>query len=680
MQRKSILILVGVLIIAGLALAACAQPTPEEIIKTVVVTEVVEGEVKEVIKTVEVVVTPEPEVEQPKTCESADPSTLNFIAFSEGIDTLDPAWNYESEGDAAILNVYEQLVTYNGADATSFVPALAESWIVSDDGLTYVFKIRNGVKFHEGQDLTAEDVAYSLQRGVLQGGGWSPQWLYTEALFGTGVYDVAELVDPSGALDDDPEGLQAADPDTLMAACQQVADAMVADEEAGTFTLTLAQPWSPMLATLAQSWGSIMDKDWAIENGAWDGDCATWQNYYGVTSETTPLRAISNGTGPYMIDHWSPGEEVVFTANPDYWRVAQDVPVFDGGPTGPSIERVLKKGVSEWGTRFAMLQAGDADWADVPRQNITQIDPLVGEICEWNIDTNAFDCAPSDNPDGMLRLYKGQPSVSRTDAMFVFNVNDDGGNPYLGSGQLDGNGIPPDFFSDVHVRKAFNYCFDWDAYIDDALAGEGVQNVGPLIPGMLGYDPNGPHYSYDPDKCAEELQLAWDGQVWEKGFRMQVAYNTGNVTRQTIAQILQANFQDIDPKFNIEIIGLPWPSFLAAIRGSRLPLYISGWMEDIHDPHNWAQPFMVGTYASRQKLPQDMVDQFQEMVSAGVAAATPEERAAIYEQLTQADYDNAIAIRLAVATGRHYEQCWMGGYYYNPIYGLDSHYFTATKK
>ncbi|MFQ6102058.1 MAG: ABC transporter substrate-binding protein, partial [Anaerolineae bacterium] len=256
----------------------------------------------------------------------------------------------------------------------------------------------------------------------------------------------------------------------------------------------------------------------------------------------------------------------------------------------------------------------------------------------------------------------------------------EGGNPYVGSGELDGNGIPPDFFSDEHVRKAFNYCFDWDAFIADALAGEGVQNVGYLIPGMLGYDPDGPHYTYDPDQCAAELELAWDGAVAENGFRFQIGYNTGNVTRQTVAQILQANLGDIDPKYNIEIIGLPWPSFLAAIRASRLPIYISGWIEDIHDPHNWAQPFLVGTYAHRQKMPEDMVAAYQELVSAGVAAGTPEERAEIYKQATQLDYEYVPAIRLAVATARHYEPRWMSGYYYNPIYTLESRYFTLSKE
>ena len=682
MLKKSFWIVAGLLIVASMALSACATPTPETITVIETVEKIIEkdGETVTIIETkeVQVVVTATPEPVEEVEFKSADVNTLYYVSQSEGVDTLDPAWNYESEGDAAMLNIYESLVTYNGADATSFVPALASEWDISADGMTYVFTIREGVKFHDGADLTPEDVAYSLQRGVLQGGGWSPQWLYTEALFGTGTYDIAELVNPDCA--DDVECLAAEDADKLVEACQMVMDAFVADDAAGTVTMNLSQAWSPWLATLAQSWGAILDKDWAVANGAWDGDCTTWQNFYGITSENSPLRDVVNGTGPYVLDYWTPGEEIVFVANPNYWRVEQNVPVFEGGPTGAVIERIVKRGVTEWGTRFAMMQAGDADWTDVPRQNVTQIDPLVGEWCEWDVAASEFTCSATESPNAPLRLFKGAPSTSRTDAMFVFEVKVDGGNPYVGSGELDGNGIPANFFSDVHVRKAFNYCFDWEAFIEDALAGEAVQNVGFLIPGMLGYDPEGPHYSFDPAKCQEEIELAWDGKVAEVGFRMQVAYNTGNVTRQTIAEILQANFSDIDPKYTIEIIGLPWPSFLADIRGRRLPLYISGWAEDIHDPHNWAQPFLVGTYAARQALPEEMVAAYQELVSAGVSATDPAERVRIYQEATQLDYDNAIAIRLAVSTGRHYQQRWLSNYYYNPIHGLDSRYNTLNKE
>ena len=197
MSKKLWWMITSLLVVAGMLLAACGPaPAPETIIETVIVTVIEEGEVVEV--EVEVVVTATPEPVKPVEFASADPTTLYDITGAGDTDTLDPAWNYESAGDAVILNVYEQLATYNGADATSFVPALATDWTISDDGMTYVFNIRQGVKFHNGADMTAEDVAYSLQRGILQGGGWSPQWLYTEALFGTGVYDVAELVDETG--------------------------------------------------------------------------------------------------------------------------------------------------------------------------------------------------------------------------------------------------------------------------------------------------------------------------------------------------------------------------------------------------------------------------------------------------------------------------------------------------
>ena len=188
--------------------------------------------------------------------------------------------------------------------------------------------------------------------------------------------------------------------------------------------------------------------------------------------------------------------------------------MFEGGPTGPSVPRVVKRGVTEWGTRFAMMQAGDADFADVPRQNVTQVDPLVGEWCEWDVAAGDFDCAPTENPDAPLRLFKGAPRTTRTDAMFVFDINVEGGNPYVGSGELDGNGIPADFFTDVHVRKAFNYCFDCDAYIADALAGEAVQNFGFLNPGMLGYEHDGPMYSLRSRNVPgrDRAGLGWRGR------------------------------------------------------------------------------------------------------------------------------------------------------------------------
>jgi len=462
-----------------------------------------------------------------------------------------------------------------------------------------------------------------------------------------------------------------------VAVCEAVKERIVADDEAGTLTIQLAQPWGPFLATMAQGWGYAMDKEWAMEQGAWDWSCDTWVDQeYAMTSENSPLTDKINGTGPYMLDHWTPGEEYVLVANENYWR-GDDEPVWEGGPSGqPRIQRVVYKNVPEWGTRFAMLQAGDAEWVTVPEANRPQADQFVGEFCDWQ----TFECeANPDNPNGPLRKFGGLPSVSRTNVFLNFDLSqEEGVNPYSGSGQLDGNGIPPDFFADIHVRKAMNYCFDYDTFIADAQNGEGVRNNGPIIRDMLGYNPDGPYYEFDLDKCAEEMALAHGGVLPDTGFRFQMAYNTGNVTRQTACNILQADLAEINPAYQVECLGLPWPTMLRSFRAGQLPAVASGWIEDIHDPHNWAQPFTVGTYAGRQNLPDDLKAQFQELVTAGVMASDPAEREQIYFDLQQLFYDEAIQITLSQATGVHYQQRWVedwfyrvgqfGGYFY--AYGL----------
>jgi peptide/nickel transport system substrate-binding protein len=666
-SHKRLTVALGVVMVLSFVLAACAAPAaPETIVQTVIV----EGEVQ----TIEVTPTT-----APVTFESADPSTFVFTQFGDP-ETFDPAWNYETGGGEIIQNTYETLVFYNRQNAAEFVPMLATDWTISEDGLTYTFTIREGVTFHNGSVMTPEDVAYSFVRGILQGGSFSPQWLLNEPFFGIGTFDAAEVVaakmglEDIYELEDDAEALQGADADALLETCTELSSQFVVD--GNTVSMTLAQPWGPFLATIAQSWGAIQEKAWVAAAGGWDGECANWQNFYGINEETSPLKDIENGTGPFSVESWTPGEEVVLVRYDDYWSTE---PAWEGAPSGPAaLERVVIQNVTEWGTRFAMLQAGDTDFTVVPRQNITQVDPLVGEWCEYNADTLDYDCAPSETPNGPLRLHIGAPGVVRSDAFFVFDINTEGGNNLIGSGALDGNGIPSDFFADEHVRKAFNYCFDHDAFIEEALAGEAVQNVGVVIPGMTGYNADGPKYSFDIDACAAEMAQAWDGAVAENGFRFQIGYNTGNVTRQTVAQILQANFGDIDANYQIEIVGLPWPTFLANVRGSRIPIFISGWQEDIHDPHNWAQPFTVGTYGNRQRLPDDLRAEFKALVDAGVGASDAAARQAIYEDLTQVDYDNAPAIRLAVATGRHYEQRWVNGYYFNPVYS-GFYYYSLSK-
>jgi len=439
--------------------------------------------------------------------------------------------------------------------------------------------------------------------------------------------------------------------------------------------MTLAQPWGPFIPTITQTWGGILDKDWAISNGAWDGSCDTWQNYYAESSESNPLSRIANGTGPFKLGNWKFGEELIMLRNDEYWREPAH------------LERVVTKYVSEWGTRFAMMRVGDADVVAVPEENRSQMDALVGERCEFDVEKNMYKACEVVDNSMPYRLYIGRPGISRTDMFFNFQVAE--GSNYIGSGKLDGNGIPPNFFSDVHIRRAFAYCFDWDVYISDVFDGEAVQSPVVPLPGMPGYPADMPIYSYDPIKCEDEFKLADldndgipagndpDGDVWTTGFRLQALYNQGNTGRQTIADILANNVASINNLFVIETVGLPWPTFLRTFRNRQAPYFVSGWAEDIHDPHNWYVPYLTGTYALNQGMPTDLRKQFRDLVNQGVEETNPVARQAIYEQLNRVFYDQTPTVLLAVATSHDFEQRWVRGttltptrpgYYFYPMY------------
>lgn len=619
---------------------------------------------------------------------SKDPTTFVAVSFGEP-DLLDPALDYETAGGEVLQNVYETLVTYSGNELSVFEPLLAESYEVSEDGTVYSFKLHQGIKFHDGADLTASDVAYSFVRGMLQGGGSSPQFLIIEPFWGVGTSDISEMVEVAQVfglealadgvseeemgeipyeLYDNVEGMKAVDSEILVGVCEALYSRFEVDDAAGTISMKLALPWAPFISTIAGYWSAAMDQDWVAANGGWDGSCETWQDFYAMQPENDPIYDIANGTGPFILDHWTPGEEIVLVRNDNYWREPA------------KLERVVLQNVGEWSTRFAMMQAGDADWVAVPPENRSQMDALVGETCNWDAELVDYVCEVTDETKP-FRLTLGRSGNTRSDIFFNFNVaNPDGSNTYLGSGKLDGNGIPTDFFKDAHVRKAFNYCFDWDTYIADIFNGEAIQSKSLTIEDMPGYNDDDPTYSFDLAKCEEEFKLADldkdgipagedpEGDIWTTGFRLSGTYNQGNTTRQTLVEMLSLNVNTVNDKFIIESVGLPWPAFLRSINAKLAPLFFVGWHEDIHDPHNWYVPYLVTFYANRQSIDPEIKAQFVPLVNAGVLESDPAARNEIYKELNQLVYDNAPGIIGVLSTSHGFMPRYVKGIQYNQNY------------
>jgi peptide/nickel transport system substrate-binding protein len=657
----------SVMLIASMLLASCATPTPEKIVETVIVTQEVEGETVEVVVTA----TPEPPTPEPTeepmgdvSPEFKNPDTYIVVTGAGEPETLDPSWTYETAGSAVENNIYEGLIWFNKDRTDEFVPMLATDWAPNEAGDQWTFNVREGVTFHEGGTLEPHDIAYSLQRGLLQDRIDGPHWMTLEAFFG--LYTIEDLaIQVDGAAESFDEVSDAA----LVETCEMVKEAVTYDDEAGTVTYNLDRPTPWFLAMLANTFmGATYDQEWMVENGAWDGSCDTWVEYHDPAAEDTILFNQSNGTGPYMLDYWTPGEEIVLVANENYWR---EEPMWDGGPSGaPSIKRVVIQNVNEWGTRLAMFEAGDADYVYVPPQYRPQIEPYYGTECM------ADGTCETVNDAGYIQAWVDLPNPVMTPAQMNWQINIEGGNPFVGSGELDGNGVPPDFFQDIHVRKAFNYCMDFEAMIQDALNGEGIQAQGPIIQGMMGYlEGQDPLYSYDPAMCEEEFKQAFDGELWENGFYMQLAYNTGNDTRRLASEILKAGIETVNPKFNVSVVGMPWPVLLNSRRAGKLPIYVGGWLEDFHDPHNWVQPFLhpQGAYGRVVNMPEEKAAEYADLIEQAASLTTAEERRPIYEEIQLKAQEEAVNIWLYQGVGRVHLQEWIQNFYYNPAYSSADH-------
>lgn len=81
--------------------------------------------------------------------------------------TLDPGEVYELVPEEYVANTYDRLIRVDLRDPSKFNGDVAQSWTVSPDGLTFTFKLRPGLRFHSGNPLSADDVAWSIQRAVL---------------------------------------------------------------------------------------------------------------------------------------------------------------------------------------------------------------------------------------------------------------------------------------------------------------------------------------------------------------------------------------------------------------------------------------------------------------------------------------------------------------------------------
>ncbi|MDR7549389.1 MAG: ABC transporter substrate-binding protein [Armatimonadota bacterium] len=546
-----------------------------------------------------------------------NPDTLIYVSFADP-ETMDPAYAYDTASSTIILwHIYETLVFFSGSSTGTFVPMLATevptvaNGGISPDGKTYTFKIRDGVKFHDGSPLTAEDVKYSLLRFMFMDRDGGPSELLLAA-----ILDTHGTRDERGAL---KPGL--------------FAEADRAIQVSGnTVRITLKKPFAPFMSIMAM-WSMTVNKKWAIAQGDWNGTAAGLCRLNNPKKpEDTPLFSKANGTGPFKFVQWDrAARQVILERHDTYWRQPA------------ALRRVIVRVVEDFGARRLMLQQGDADIVAVSRPEQSGVEGLPGVRII----------------DDISRLI--------TDGIFMnMNINVAGGNPDVGSGRLDGAGIPPDFFADINVRRGIAYAFDYTTMIRDCWRGKASAGNGPIPKGMFGHPSGGKWYTYDPARAAAAFREAHGGRVWTAGFRFGVLWNTGNATRACIASVLKANIEAINPRFRVDIRSITFPTLLQQYRESRLPVWILGWAADFPDPDNFVTPFMHsdGTYAKAQGYKNPEVDQ---LILRARFEPDPAKRRAMYAKLHEIAY-NDVTTLYSYRVDFQVMRSWVRGWYYNPAF------------
>ena len=211
-------------------------------------------------------------------------NTAGFtVQYGSNPETLDPALNSAIDASNTIITIFEPLLLIN--ENNEVIGGQAESWEASEDGLTWTFTMRDGLKWSDGTDLNAKDFEYSFKRMV------DPDTAapYAETCLGMidGFEEAAGFPDADGNPTVDPN-LEALN--------------VKASEDGKTLTIVLSYPCSYFDKMAAFAAMSPVQQATVEANG--DSWCTSADTF------------VSNG--PYMITDWTPSERIVLSKNPNY--------------------------------------------------------------------------------------------------------------------------------------------------------------------------------------------------------------------------------------------------------------------------------------------------------------------------------------------------------------------------
>ncbi|MBD8651778.1 ABC transporter substrate-binding protein [Rhizobium sp. CFBP 13726] len=246
---------------------------------------------------------------------AATPADTLVEGFAiDDIISIDPGEAFELSAAEVTANSYSKLVTLDPSDTSKVIGDLADSWTVSDDGMTYTFKLKPNLKFASGNPITAEDVAFSFERAVKL--DKSPAFLLTQ--FGLKADNVTEKAKASGA---------------------------------DTFTFVVDKAYAPsfVLNVLTATVTAVVDKKVVMEHAKSVTPTAEYKFDTDFGNEW--MKTGYAGSGPFKVVAWRANEAVVMEANPNYYGEK------------PKLKRVIYRHMKESSGQRLALENGDIDVA-----------------------------------------------------------------------------------------------------------------------------------------------------------------------------------------------------------------------------------------------------------------------------------------------------------------------------
>jgi len=494
------------------------------------------------------------------------------VTFQGEPTELDPAIAWEVESWSIERLTYQTFLTYAhkpGEAGTELVPDLAtevptaENGGISKDGRVYTFHIRPGVKFAPpvNREVTAQDFKYSFERMLKEP-------LAPATFFYTGVVGAQDFIDGKA---DHVKGYEVVDDHTVR--------------------ITLEKPDGAFLMAMTMPFTSVMPREWVEK--------------VGKQIKRRPL-----GTGPYIIDHWTPGQEIVAKRNPN-WTGDRDQWLDE-------IHFIFSANPS---TALLKLQRGEVD--------------LLGDTV----------------PEADYQRVKSDPTWSK------YLVSE----PQIAWYYVFLNVLEKPF-DDVKVRQAINHAIDTDK-IMKIMAGQ-ASPLHQIFPnGMPGHVPDKVYYQYDPAKAKQLLAEAG----YPNGFK--TTFYSHNVDPfPKLAQSIQADLKEIGIDASIKLMDRATYWDFIALKKSHAGIGLSDWYQDFPDPSDWVGPLFTNPIDGGANSSFYQNDQVDRLYKESASVLDPAKRIAMYQQMQDIIMADAPVVPLFQPVWNAMYGKDTGGFYIHPVW------------